>query len=298
MRVETLHEVTDIERAPDGRWLVHVQRLDTTGAVVEHKQLTTTTLILAAGSLNTTRLLVRAAAKNLIPDLPDGIGGGWGTHADRIYVWTDPSAESGVPQGGPIVFGSEKWDDPHAAFTVIQASIPPLSLDPRSTIMVGYGVSTGRGTFVYDAARDGALMPGNTAGLQSLDDHRRRRRTRARQPRRPGRRPFHLSDRPYAQGCLGIRAVARGPCGGDGPPATAGTGIRRRGPQPLGAERLRTSSREETAAAGYRVRPASAAPEASRSRPNASTGPSAPVPSRPSSNAVCAPHASIAPVKS
>lgn len=158
VRVETLHEVTDIERAPDGRWLVHVRRLDTTGAVVEHKQLTTTALILAAGSLNTTRLLVRAAAKNLVPDLPDGIGGGWGTNADRIYVWTDPSAEFGAPQGGPVVFGSKNWDDPHAAFTVIQASIPPLSLDPRSTIMVGYGVSTGRGTFVYDAAHDDAIL--------------------------------------------------------------------------------------------------------------------------------------------
>lgn len=158
VRVETLHEVTDVERAADGRWIVHVQRLDTTGAVVEHKVLTTNALILAAGSLNTTRLLVRAGAKGMIPDLPDGLGAGWGTNADRIYVWTDPSAEFGAPQGGPVVYGSKNWDDPHAAFTVIQASIPPLSLDPRSTIMVGYGVSAGRGTFTYDAARDDAIL--------------------------------------------------------------------------------------------------------------------------------------------
>ncbi|MEU4312850.1 GMC oxidoreductase [Nocardia sp. NPDC024068] len=158
VRVETLHEVTDVERAADGRWIVHVRRLDTTGAVVEHKILTTTALIMAAGSLNTTRLLVRAAATGLIRDLPDGLGGGWGTNADRIYVWTDPSAEFGAPQGGPVVYGSKNWDDPEAAFTVIQASIPPLSLDPRSTIMVGYGVSRGRGTFTYDATRQDAVL--------------------------------------------------------------------------------------------------------------------------------------------
>lgn len=158
VRVETLHEVTDVERAPDGRWIVQVQRLDTTGAVVENKVLTTGALIMAAGSLNTTRLLVRASAKGLIPDLPDGLGGDWGTNADRIYVWSDPSTELGAPQGGPVIYGSLNWDDPHTAHTVVQASIPPLQVDPRSTMMVGYGVSDGRGVFGYDAARDDAVL--------------------------------------------------------------------------------------------------------------------------------------------
>ncbi|WP_084501259.1 GMC oxidoreductase [Nocardia xishanensis] len=158
VRVETLHEVTDVERAPDGRWIVHAQRLDTTGAVVEHKVLTTGALIMAAGSLNTTRLLVRAGAKGLIPDLPDGLGHGWGTNADRIYVWADRTAGFGAPQGGPVIYGSKNWDDARAAYTVIQASIPPLSLDVGSTMMVGYGVSDGRGVFSYDAARDDAIL--------------------------------------------------------------------------------------------------------------------------------------------
>ncbi|WP_328663111.1 GMC oxidoreductase [Nocardia salmonicida] len=158
VKVETLHEVTDVERGADGRWIVHVLRLDTTGAVVENKILTAGTLIMAAGSLNTTRLLVRAGAKGQIPDLPDGLGQGWGTNADRIYVWTDPSAEFGAPQGGPVVYGSKNWDDPHSAHTVIQASLPPLSLDPRSTMMVGYGVSDSRGAFAYDSGRDDAIL--------------------------------------------------------------------------------------------------------------------------------------------
>src|SRR5690606_17118521 len=49
---------------------------------------------------------------------------------------------------------------------------------------------------------------------------------------------------------------------------------------------------------GYRVRPEPAAPSVSRSRPNASTGPRAPVPRRPPSSAVRAPQARIAAVKS
>ncbi|MFF0633503.1 GMC oxidoreductase [Nocardia sp. NPDC004151] len=156
--VQTLHEVTDIERAPDGRWTVHVNRTDTAGTVLENKILTTDALVLSAGSLNTTRLLVRAAAKGQIPDLPDQLGRGWGTNADRIYVWTAPTEEFGLAQGGPVVYGSLNWDDPDGAHTVIQASIPPLSVDAHSTMMVGYGVSTGRGEFRYDSAADTATL--------------------------------------------------------------------------------------------------------------------------------------------
>ncbi|RMI33377.1 GMC oxidoreductase [Nocardia stercoris] len=158
VEVRVLHQVTDIERAADGRWVVYVDRIDTSGAVRENLILTTGALVLAAGSLNTTALLVRAAATGRIPDLPGELGGGWGTNADRIYVWTDPNAGFGTTQGGPVVYGSLNWDDPRYAHTVIQASIPPLPADPGSTMMVGYGVSDGRGRFTYDAATDAATL--------------------------------------------------------------------------------------------------------------------------------------------
>ncbi|MEV0685346.1 GMC oxidoreductase [Nocardia sp. NPDC050378] len=171
VEVQTLHEVTDIERAPDGRWVVRVDRIDTGGVVLENKIITTRTLVLAAGSLNTTRMLVRAGAKGAIPDLPDDLGKGWGTNADRIYVWRDPSAGFGAAQGGPVVFGSKNWDDPQAAFTFIQASIPPLSLDAGSTMLVGYGVSDGRGDFVYDAASDDARLRWPYEGDRGIQAH-------------------------------------------------------------------------------------------------------------------------------
>ncbi|MFC9659633.1 GMC oxidoreductase [Nocardia sp. NPDC127606] len=168
--VQTLHEVTDIERAPDGRWVVRVDRLDTAGTVLENKIITTPTLVLAAGSLNTTRLLVRAGAKGQIPDLPDGLGGGWGTNADRIYVWRNPSAGFGTAQGGPVVYGSKNWDDPNSAFTVVQASIPPLAVDPGSTMLVGYGVSSGRGEFVYESGTDSATLRWPGDGDRAIQD--------------------------------------------------------------------------------------------------------------------------------
>ncbi|WP_433561577.1 GMC oxidoreductase [Nocardia sp. CA-151230] len=169
--VETLHEVTDIEQAADGRWVVHVNRTDTAGTVLENKILTTNALVMAAGSLNTTRLLVRAGATGQIPDLPDELGRGWGTNADRIYVWSAPTEEFGLAQGGPVVYGSLNWDDPNNAHTVIQASIPPLSMDAHSTMMVGYGLSTGRGEFRYDSATDAATLHWPADGDSAIQDN-------------------------------------------------------------------------------------------------------------------------------
>ncbi|NRH32840.1 GMC oxidoreductase [Rhodococcus sp. MS13] len=158
VNVETLHQVTDVERAADGRWRVYVDRTDISGNILENKILTTDALVMAAGSMNTTKLLVRAAATGRITDLPDELGAGWGTNADRIYIWSDLAENFGATQGGPVVYGSRNWDDPHNAFTVIQASFPPVAFDAHSTVMVGFGVSSDRGRFVYDSARGEAVL--------------------------------------------------------------------------------------------------------------------------------------------
>ncbi|MBN6039674.1 GMC oxidoreductase [Amycolatopsis sp. 195334CR] len=155
--VATQHNVTEVARAADGRWEISVDRINTRGEVLEQKLLTTKSLVLAAGTANTTRLLMRAAAKGTIPDLPDGLGTGWGSNGDRIYTWTDLADDFGAPQGGPVIYGSKEWDDPALANTVIQASLPPLP-DLRTTMLVGFGVSEGRGRLVYDAAKDDVVL--------------------------------------------------------------------------------------------------------------------------------------------
>lgn len=156
--IATLHQVTDIARARGGRWAVHVDRIDTAGRVQEHKIITTRTLVLAAGSANTTKLLMRAAAHGAIPDLPDGLGANWGSNADRIYLWTDLEDRFGAPQGGPVIYASRAWSEAATANTVIQASLPPIPLNERAIMLVGYGVSSGRGRFVWDPRRDEAVL--------------------------------------------------------------------------------------------------------------------------------------------
>lgn len=158
VRVETHHHVTSVARAADGRWEVHVDRTDDSGTVLEQKILSTRALIMAAGSINTSKLLVRAGATGAIPDLPDALGEGWGTNGDRIYAWTNLQEDFGAEQGGPVVYGSKEWDDPHTANTIIQASLPPLGLNSRTTMLVGFGVSADRGRFHYNTATDSVSL--------------------------------------------------------------------------------------------------------------------------------------------
>ncbi|WP_459077164.1 GMC oxidoreductase [Nocardia callitridis] len=156
--VHTLHEVTDVAMTDDGRWQVSVDRTDLSGAVVEQKILTANAVVMAAGTMNTNKLLLRAAAKGEIPDLPDGLGTGWGNNGDRIYTWTSVREDFGAAQGGPVVFGSKEWDNPNTANTVIQASIPPMGADIHTTMLVGFGVTAGRGHVSYDAAAETAKL--------------------------------------------------------------------------------------------------------------------------------------------
>lgn len=157
--VRTLHEVTGVARSADGSWVLTVNRTDESGKVLERIEMTTGALIMAAGTMNTTRLLVEAQARGTVTDLPDELGTDWGTNGDRIYVWTDLIDNFGAAQGGPVVYGSKEWADPTLANTIIQASIPPVPLATNvATMLVGFGVSEGRGQFRYDDLTGRAVL--------------------------------------------------------------------------------------------------------------------------------------------
>ncbi len=153
--VAPLHNVRRIARAPDGKWTVYVDRTDDNGTLLEHKKITTTALILCAGAINSTELLMRARASGDISNLPNEVGSGYGTNADRIYTWTSTQEDFGAIQGGPVVYGSKEWGNPKLANTIIQASLPPVfGLDPHSTMLVGFGVSAARGQWIYNPVID------------------------------------------------------------------------------------------------------------------------------------------------
>ena len=153
--VAPLHRVADISRTPAGEWLVECERISTGGQVLERKRITTRALFLGAGSPGTTRLMVKARDKGLIPDLPDGVGTGWGTNGERVYAAITSQDSPGAYQAGPVAMGARDWSDPARALPMTTVPLP-LPADLTSGTIAGFMVTTETGRWQYDALRDDA----------------------------------------------------------------------------------------------------------------------------------------------
>ncbi|WP_068161857.1 GMC oxidoreductase [Rhodococcus phenolicus] len=157
VHLETLHRVNDIERGADGRWIAHTDRLATDGTVVERKRIVADALFLGAGSPGTTRLLVKSKAKGLVPDLPDGVGTGWGNNGDRVFSVTTPLLSPGAFQGGPACVGFRDFGNPAGALTIVTGPVP-FPVDLGTTSVIGFGTVKGLGRWHYDGSLDDAVL--------------------------------------------------------------------------------------------------------------------------------------------
>lgn len=152
--LKPLTEVTDIEREPNGEWLVRTREIDRWGKVVEQSEVVGKQLYLNAGVLGTNKLLLRARDTGKLPDLSTEIGRGYGNNGDLMVAHAladdDPA---GVDQSLMGMINLDGRDDPD---NPVYASIFSIPL-PVETHALGYYVmvKTGdRGTITYDAAGD------------------------------------------------------------------------------------------------------------------------------------------------
>ncbi|OHV58737.1 cholesterol oxidase [Pseudofrankia sp. BMG5.36] len=166
-QVQPLHVVRDISLAPNKKWVLSIDRIDTAGAVQEQKSITADAVFLNAGSLGTTRLLVKAKAKGLVPNLPSGIGTQWGNNGDQIYAWTQMNHDPGVQQGGPACVGGRPLVSP-IPYTVIHSGSPIQTPGVREMLVVGFGIEQPTGTWAYDSAKDDAVLTWRSSGDAAL----------------------------------------------------------------------------------------------------------------------------------
>ncbi|WP_030174612.1 GMC oxidoreductase [Spirillospora albida] len=182
VQVAPLHVVRDVSMDARRRWVLHVDRIDTGGTVLEHKRIVADAVFLNAGSPGTTRLMVKARAKRLVPDLPDAVGTGWGNNGDRIFFWLQPDGDPGFSQGGPACVGGRVPDAP-IPYTIIHAGSPLLPPAPiKAMTAVGFGIVKPAGRWTYDPFLDDARLtwPASAeAGLQKLIKGRMDALTRA-----------------------------------------------------------------------------------------------------------------------
>ncbi|MFD5540615.1 GMC oxidoreductase [Streptomyces sp. NPDC127079] len=167
LTIHTLEKVRAVTRAGDGSYVLSVDRIDTTGAVVESKQYSCTYLFLGGGSLGTTELLVRARDTGTLPALDSGVGGGWSTNGNTMlgranHVWDT----TGANQSTMPVMGIDDWantDNP------VFAEIAPLPIGFETWVSLYLAITKNpqRATFTYDSASD-AVKLGWTAAQSAV----------------------------------------------------------------------------------------------------------------------------------
>ena len=165
--IHTMEKVKGVTRASDGSYVLTVDRINDTGAVVETKQYSCTYLFLGGGSLGTTELLVRARDTGTLPALNASVGAGWGTNGNTMvgranHVWDTVGAnESTMP-----VMGIDDWantDNP------VFAEIAPLPMGIEHWISLYLAITKNpqRASFTYDSA-SGTVKLGWTAAQSAV----------------------------------------------------------------------------------------------------------------------------------
>ncbi|MEU5342205.1 GMC oxidoreductase [Streptomyces sp. NPDC020766] len=156
--IQTLSRARGIRRAADGSYVVTVDRIDNTGAVVETKEYGCSYLFLGGGSLGTTELLVRARTVGSLPALDATVGTGWGTNGNVMtgrsnHLWDTVGAnQSTMP-----VMGIDDWAN---TANPVFAEIAPLptGLEHWISLYLAITKNPERASFSYDAASDSAKI--------------------------------------------------------------------------------------------------------------------------------------------
>jgi cholesterol oxidase len=156
--IETLSRVKKIRRDTDGTYVVTVDHIDATGAVLATREIGCGHLFLGAGSLGTTELLLRARDTGALPNLSSKVGAGWGGNGNIMlgranYLWNPTGAnQSTIP-----AMAIDDWAN---TANPVFAEIAPLpaGTETWASLYLAITKNAERGTFTYDAATDAAKL--------------------------------------------------------------------------------------------------------------------------------------------
>ncbi|MCW2875035.1 GMC oxidoreductase [Actinacidiphila oryziradicis] len=156
--IETLNRARAVRREADGTYVLTVDRIDTTGAVVATREVGCRYLFLGAGSLGTTELLIRARETGTLPALNAKVGTGWGGNGNIMlgranYLWNPTGAnQSTIP-----AMAIDDWSN---TANPVFAEIAPLPAGTETWAGLYLAITKNpeRGTFSYDSATDSAKL--------------------------------------------------------------------------------------------------------------------------------------------
>jgi cholesterol oxidase len=155
--IETMHRVKGIRRQPDGVYVLSVEQLSMTGAVVGRKEIGCKYLFLGGGSVGTTELLLRARDTGTLDRLSPKIGTKWGSNGNVMtaranHAW-DPTGDK---QSLVPALAIDALNQP---VPVIAEIVPlPAGFETWISMYLAIAKSPERATFNYNAGTDSVSL--------------------------------------------------------------------------------------------------------------------------------------------
>ena len=146
LEVKTLRQVVDIGFENE-QFMVSVEKIDEKGRLLDTELYRCNYLFLTAGSVGTSSLLVKARAKNLLGDLNQHVGEGWGNNGNVEVLRSNVGEYTGRWQGGPPAAALLDYDNPLSPLFIEHPQFP-LGINCNCLLYFGIGINPTRGHFL------------------------------------------------------------------------------------------------------------------------------------------------------
>ncbi len=172
LEILDLHHVQTIQMNDDKSYTLHVQQIDTSGALVAQKVFNCKKLILSAGTMGTLQILLQSHAENGFP-VHEKIGKNWGNNGNFMTGrnWVKPlSGGTGAKQSTIPVGGIDNWDDPeHPFFTEIAPL--PMGMDVATALYLLINRVDKKGEVAYNTANKSLTLNWNESNTAKMKEN-------------------------------------------------------------------------------------------------------------------------------
>ncbi|MFN8239092.1 MAG: GMC oxidoreductase [Chitinophagales bacterium] len=147
--VKTQHSVASIRQLPNETYEVSANEIDNTGNITGQHTFTCTHLFVNAGVAGSMDILLKAKYNNLLPNLNDKLGKGWGNNGNTMVMRNNLREDTGAKMSSVPIVAFEDKNNPYGYLLAEQAPFP-IGLESKTLMYLALVETPERGYFQYN----------------------------------------------------------------------------------------------------------------------------------------------------
>ncbi len=165
VKIETLHKVDYIEQLENGKYVVHVEKINEQGNTEYRKTYTCTHVFINAGVVGSMQILLKSKHMGGLSKLNDEVGKHWGNNGNIMAMRTLLNEDTGATQCIVPVTAYGDLNNPVAPLLAEQAPFP-IGLELRQLLTLAITKNPERGYFTYNPSTEKAELHFDSAQME------------------------------------------------------------------------------------------------------------------------------------